>query len=635
MQFFRLRPSAAALTATLALATSMLRPTPASAASPFLVVPDPAVVEASPAYRYANMSNEEAFAELDRRQIGYQLVEHAPGVRAPIRLTDRLHGVYIHSSLPAEQRATTMFEILDARLALALDDFAEVLERHDIDEVVHYTMYRPNVAPPGQASHASVKASSPAPLATQAAPSGAGSTAGASTPNQGNVVVAGAAKAGAPSAPKSGASAPLKANPAAKGPAGSAPSGSVLPTKPRGSRKAAPGAVKRPATPGKKSEVPSNTSPSGGATSSRSPSAAEHEHHVCGPLAEEGVLDAPSGSARAAKSASKPSKKAKVGSTQRSRSAQSAKAPASAAPTEATREPETKEAPSSEKAAPRKAETPTLASEKEPAKKAEAPKAPGEKEHAKKAEASTPSSEKEHAKKAEAPKAPSEKEHAKKAEASAPSSEKLAAKKAEATTPSSEKQVAKKAETSTPSSEKQAAKKAEAASPSPSPEAEKGSATPKAPAAQSTASAAPKADDPTPAPQDAPVTNEAAAPEKATMVANKVPAQPAPAARPRPKWAPPGTRHPAGLAIDVGALRKRDGTWLRVANHFHGRRGERTCGATARVPERSEAQELRAIACEAMDLGIFTYTLTPNYDVAHEDHFHMEIKPGVRWFLVH
>ena len=34
-------------------------------------------------------------------------------------------------------------------------------------------------------------------------------------------------------------------------------------------------------------------------------------------------------------------------------------------------------------------------------------------------------------------------------------------------------------------------------------------------------------------------------------------------------WAPPGTRHPAGLAIDVGLLRKRDGPWLNVAAHFH------------------------------------------------------------------
>src|SRR5262249_51962934 len=71
-----------------------------------------------------------------------------PGVRAPVRLTGRLHGVWFHSSLPADERQHSLFEVLDARLALALDDFAAVLERHDIDEVVHFTMYRPNGAAP-------------------------------------------------------------------------------------------------------------------------------------------------------------------------------------------------------------------------------------------------------------------------------------------------------------------------------------------------------------------------------------------------------------------------------------------------------------------------------------------------------
>ncbi len=121
---------------------------PARAFSPYLVVPDPAVAEASPAYRYANMSDGEAFEELDRRKILYTKLDATPGVRAPVRLTGRLHGVYIHSSLPPDERVKTPFEILDARLALTLDDFAAILERHDIDEVIHYTMYRPNVGRP-------------------------------------------------------------------------------------------------------------------------------------------------------------------------------------------------------------------------------------------------------------------------------------------------------------------------------------------------------------------------------------------------------------------------------------------------------------------------------------------------------
>jgi hypothetical protein len=72
-----------------------------------------------------------------------------------------------------------------------------------------------------------------------------------------------------------------------------------------------------------------------------------------------------------------------------------------------------------------------------------------------------------------------------------------------------------------------------------------------------------------------------------------------------------------------------------VQHDFHGRIGQRTCGEGAPVPESTDARELRALVCGSQDLGIFTYVLTPDYDAAHVDHFHMEIKPGVRWFLYH
>jgi hypothetical protein len=85
----------------------------------------------------------------------------------------------------------------------------------------------------------------------------------------------------------------------------------------------------------------------------------------------------------------------------------------------------------------------------------------------------------------------------------------------------------------------------------------------------------------------------------------------------------------------VGLLRKRDGRWLSVAGHFHGKIGDKTCGPGVTSPESADARELRAIVCESSDLGIFTYVLTPNYNAAHADHYHMEIKPGVRWFLYH
>ncbi len=287
----------------IALVAAAFAPTDARAFDPFLVTPDAAVAERSPAFRYANATDVEVFAELDRRKILYQRVDVAPGVRAPIRLTGRLHGVYIHSSLPPEQRVTSSFEILDGRLALALDDFAALLERHDIDEVIHYTMYRPNVAPPPPPGKPAVK---PAP----------------------------------------------------------------------------PVATSKPAS-----------KPAPGKVAARTPSASRR--------------------------------------------------PATTVATTIT----------------------------------------------------------------------SELHHT--------------------------------------------------------------------------------------------------------------------------SWAPPGTRHPAGLAIDVGVLHERSGRWINVGAKFHGAIGDKTCGDGARSPEDADARELRAIVCEAAALGIFTYVLTPNYNAAHADHLHMEVKPGVRWFLTH
>lgn len=116
----------------------------ARASNPFLEIPKEAEAMGTRAHQYANLTNQEAFAELDRRGIAYSTVSPPPrGVRAPIRLEGPLRGVSIHGVLPAEQRARSVFEFMDARLALALDDFCELLARHDIVELVHMTIYRP------------------------------------------------------------------------------------------------------------------------------------------------------------------------------------------------------------------------------------------------------------------------------------------------------------------------------------------------------------------------------------------------------------------------------------------------------------------------------------------------------------
>jgi hypothetical protein len=337
----------------------------AHAASPFLEVPPEEEVEVTPAYRYANMTDAEAYAELDRRQIPYRRESAAPGVRAPIRLTGRLHEVWIHSSLAPEERAGSVFEILDARLALALDDFAVILARHDVVEVVHYTMYRPNVPSPEEVKQAA-KAAEKAKQNDEKA----------------------------------------KTSARAKG-------------------------KRRASLDGKAVKGPKTT---------RKPAGSARRKEIDLPAFDDAAPIAPA--------LGKPKQKP---------------APKTAAP----------------------------------------PKAPPP-----------------------------------------------AKKRGEASKSKSAKKV----------------------------------------------------------------------------IAG---------AHDHGKWAPPGTRHPAGLAIDVGVLKKRDGSQLHVAAHFRGKVGARTCGDGAPEADTVQGRELRAIVCEAREAGVFTYALTPNFDAPHADHFHLEIKPGVKWFLYH
>lgn len=388
MQIPRLRSKP--LLGLIAAAFALARPAPARALSPYLVIPEPGVAEATPAFRYANMSDAEAFAELDQRKILYTKLDHVPGVRAPVRLTGRLHGVYVHSSLPPEQRVTSMFEILDARLLLALDDFAAILERHEIDEVIHFTMYRPNVAPPTPHEVEDEPEAKRAGKPTPAIPPGPGKGAALAPLT---VTVSGRSRA---------SSGGLTRTPLAKG----------------------AGAVKQKAAPGGDKPMIMVTAPP-------------------------------------------------------------AKAPAKGS-----------------------------------------------------------------------------------IKASAPGNV-------------------------------------------------------KAPAASAAK---------TPAPSAAEGKLGSAARPKSGPVAHR---DPHPGGLHQTTWAPPGTRHPAGLAIDVGLVHKKDGRWLSVAQNFHGYIGARTCGEGAFVPEAPEARELHALVCEASDKSVFTYVLTPDYNAAHADHFHMEIKPGVRWFLYH
>lgn len=96
-----------------------------------------------------------------------------------------------------------------------------------------------------------------------------------------------------------------------------------------------------------------------------------------------------------------------------------------------------------------------------------------------------------------------------------------------------------------------------------------------------------------------------------------------------------GTRHNGAVAIDAARFIASDGTYYDVLDHFSGRIDAKTCGQKA-APRKKTKQslELRAILCEAVDAHLFNIVLTPNYNRAHRNHFHLEVT-GAQWFLVH
>lgn len=102
-------------------------------------------------------------------------------------------------------------------------------------------------------------------------------------------------------------------------------------------------------------------------------------------------------------------------------------------------------------------------------------------------------------------------------------------------------------------------------------------------------------------------------------------------------WVPGriGSRHGGALALDIGRLVRRDGTALDVEKDFHGRIGARTCGGAGPIPATPEALLLRTLVCDAAAAHFFNLILTPNYNWAHRNHFHVEVTSRVRWFIVH
>ena len=96
-----------------------------------------------------------------------------------------------------------------------------------------------------------------------------------------------------------------------------------------------------------------------------------------------------------------------------------------------------------------------------------------------------------------------------------------------------------------------------------------------------------------------------------------------------------GKQHCAALAVDIGTFRKKDGSVLDVDKDFNGKIGAATCTpGTGPSPVTPAATALWDIVCDAADRGLFHVMLTPNFNVEHKNHFHVEITPDVAWMLI-
>jgi len=93
------------------------------------------------------------------------------------------------------------------------------------------------------------------------------------------------------------------------------------------------------------------------------------------------------------------------------------------------------------------------------------------------------------------------------------------------------------------------------------------------------------------------------------------------------------SQHAYGLAADITAFVLADGRDLQVERDWDGQIGDPVCGPTATLEEPTEsAIALRDIACELGRRGLFHTMLTPNYNAAHHNHFHFDIKRDkTRW----
>ncbi|HLV65122.1 MAG TPA: extensin family protein [Polyangiaceae bacterium] len=107
----------------------------------------------------------------------------------------------------------------------------------------------------------------------------------------------------------------------------------------------------------------------------------------------------------------------------------------------------------------------------------------------------------------------------------------------------------------------------------------------------------------------------------------------------RPRARLPGkkarSQHAYGLAADIMGFKLADGRVLDIERDFHGTIGVPPCGPKSPPVELpSEGVLLREIVCRVAREGVFHHLLTPNFNRAHRNHLHVDIKRDARGYLL-
>jgi hypothetical protein len=96
----------------------------------------------------------------------------------------------------------------------------------------------------------------------------------------------------------------------------------------------------------------------------------------------------------------------------------------------------------------------------------------------------------------------------------------------------------------------------------------------------------------------------------------------------------PVSGHASGLALDAARLHLANGEVADVLADWGDRtRGDEPC--TPRDDEAPRARLLRSVVCAAVAADLFQIVITPHHDAAHQNHVHLELRPGVDWSYVH